>query len=246
MDLAAYAVEAEVERTHWWFVGRRRLFARELQAAGARHGDRLLDIGTSTGSNLRMLQELGFQNFAGLDASDEAIRFCAEKGFGQVRKGDICAMPFADDSFDFVMATDVIEHVDDDRQAAREIARILKPGGKALITVPAFQALWGPQDRQAFHKRRYRMASLSRVLESAGFRIERRYYFNYLLFVPIWLARKTIDAFGLALRSEGEVNTPWLNILLSKVFAFDVVTAPLLRPPFGVSIFALVSKPGRA
>ena len=246
MDVAAYAVEAEVEQTHWWFVGRRRLLARELQAAGARNSDRLLDVGTSTGSNLRMLRDLGFENFVGLDASEEAIRFCAAKGFEQVRKGDIRAMPFPDESFDFVMATDVIEHVDEDRLAAREIARVLKPGGRALITVPAFAALWGLQDRQAFHKRRYLMASLSDVLESAGFRLERRYYFNYLLFVPIWVARRLIDGLGLTLRSEGEVNTPWLNALLSKVFALDVATAPLLRPPFGVSIFALVSKPARA
>lgn len=150
MDIATYAVEAEVEATHWWFVGRRRLFGAELAKSGIKPTDRVLDIGTGTGANLRLLRSLGLAAVRGLDSSDEAIGYCVSKGLGAVQKGDICALPFADESFDFVLATDVIEHVDDDPAAAREIARVLAPGGIALISVPAFPSLWGLQDRQAF------------------------------------------------------------------------------------------------
>jgi SAM-dependent methyltransferase len=242
MDIAAYAVEAESEETHWWFAGRRKLFADELKRAGVSAEARVLDVGTGTGSNLRMLRDLGFTRVTGLDASDEAIRFCAAKGLNIVRKGDICAMPFADASFDVILATDVIEHVDDDGRAASEIARVLAPHGRALITVPAFQSLWGLQDRKAQHKRRYRMRPLLRLLRSQGMQVERSYHFNYLLFVPIWTARRLIDLFGLTLDSEDQLNTPLLNRFLSLVFSLDVSTAPMLHVPFGVSILAVAKR----
>ena len=242
MEIAVYAAEAEREQDHWWFVGRRRLFAAEMARAGVSRDAAVLDVGTGTGSNLRMLQDLGYTRVTGLDESDEAIRFCASKGLGGVRKGDICAMPFADASFDFVLATDVIEHVDDDRRAAAEILRVLRPGGRALITVPAFQSLWGLQDRQSHHKRRYRKRALRNVLQAGGMRVERSYYFNYLLFVPIWLARRAIDLFGVTVESENQINNPLANRLLSCVFACDVSTAPFLHPPFGVSILAVIKK----
>ncbi len=242
MDIAAFAVEADSEETHWWFAGRRKLFAVELNRASVSLEARVLDVGTGTGSNLRMLRDLGFTRVTGLDASDEAIRFCAAKGLSVVRKGDICAMPFADESFDVVLATDVIEHVDDDGRAAAEIARVLAPNGRVLVTVPAFQSLWGLQDRKAHHKRRYRLQPLLELLRLQGMQVERSYYFNYLLFVPIWIARRLIDLFGLTFDSEDQLNTPMLNRILSFVFSLDVSTAPILRPPFGVSILAVGKK----
>jgi SAM-dependent methyltransferase len=242
MEIAAYTVEAEAEETHWWFVGRRKLFADEIDRAGIPADARVLDVGTGTGSNLRMLRDARFTRVTGLDGSDQAIRFCAEKGFGFVRKGDICAMPFGDASFDFVLATDVIEHVADDGRAIAEIARVLETDGRALITVPAFQSLWGLQDRRAFHKRRYRLRPLVELLHAQGLTVERAYYFNYILFIPIWIARRLIDLVGLKADSENEFNTPWLNRALSLVFSLDVSTAGTLRVPFGVSILAIAKK----
>jgi len=125
MDIAAYAVEAEAEATHWWFRGRRRLFAREIKKTGLPRTSRVLDVGTSTGANLRLLRDLGFRALDGLDFSQEAIHYCQEKGLGFVQLGDVCGMPFANGSFDLVLATDIIEHVDDDLKALREIGRVL-------------------------------------------------------------------------------------------------------------------------
>src|SRR5215472_13515029 len=114
MQAETYAVEARVEETHWWFVGRRQLFRRELARARVSSKARALDIGTSTGSNLRLLRGLGFTDVTGLDVSPDAIRFCESKGLGSVRLGNVCEIPFADSTFDLVLATDVIEHVKDD------------------------------------------------------------------------------------------------------------------------------------
>jgi SAM-dependent methyltransferase len=128
-------------------------------------------------------------------------------------------------------------------QAVAEIRRVLRPGGAALITVPAFPSLWGLQDIKSHHYRRYRMAPLVRLLEGAGLVIEQKFHFNYLLFAPIYAARQVINLLDVKLGSENEVNNPALNRLLGLVFRLDVTTAPLLKPPFGVSILALVHRP---
>jgi SAM-dependent methyltransferase len=245
MDVATYKIEAEIEATHWWFVGRRRLFAFEIKQIGLAREAAVLDIGTSTGTNLRMLRTLGYNNVQGLDVSDDAIRYCIEKGFHSVRQGDVCSMPFVSNAFDLILATDIIEHVDDDARAIKEIARVLKPSGAVLITVPTFRCLWGLQDKVARHKRRYRKGELLKLVMASGMQIERQYYFNYVLFIPIWLARRFIRWFRLGLTSESEVNSPTINRLLSIVFGIDTMTAPRLHPPFGVSALVLARKEPR-
>lgn len=239
MDSANFAVEAEVEEHHWWFAGRRKLFARELARMGLNTSSSVLDVGTGTGANLRMLRDLDAGNVIGVDSSELAISYCQSKGLGVVRRGDICALPFADQSFEFVLATDVIEHVDDDSMALGELARVLRPGGKALIAVPAFESLWGLQDVVAHHKRRYRLRPLLQRMRAAGLAPRRYYYFNYLLFAPIWLARRLIDLLGVKRNSEAEFNSPLINRCLSAVFAVDTATASILHLPFGVSILAV-------
>lgn len=243
MDLIAYEIEAEVEENHWWFTTRRALFSREIAKLGIPSDSAILDVGTSTGTNLRLLREDGFTNVSGLDFSPEAISFCKSKGFDGVKQGDICAMPFDDNCFDLVLATDIIEHVDDDVQAVREIARVLRPDGRAIVTVPAFMSLWGLQDDVAQHKRRYRHASFTKVLRDGGLMVNNSYHFNYLLFGPIFVARRLINIMGVRMNSESELNNPFLNRILTAVFKLDITTAPYLRMPFGVSLFASTQIP---
>jgi SAM-dependent methyltransferase len=244
MDQAAFAVEAKVEETHWWFAGRRLLFASLIGSAQLRPDAKVVDIGTGTGANLRLLRDIGFHDVIGIDPSEEAMRWCAQKGLGSVRRGDIRAIPLSDSSVDLVLATDVIEHVDEETVALSEIRRILRPRGIALITVPAFQSLWGLQDERSHHYRRYRLRPFIRRLKDSGFDVEKAFYFNYLLFIPIYLARKVISAFRVKLASENELNNFLLNRLFAAIFRIDVSTAPHLRLPFGVSILAVVRRPG--
>ena len=243
MRESVYAVDASLERHHWWYVGRRKLFGRFIHELGIEPDSPILDIGTSSGTNLRMLREMGFGDVTGLDFSEEAIRFCAQNGLGTVRLGDISAMPFADGTFSLVLATDIIEHVDDDLLALTEVARVLKPGSTALITVPAFPALWGFQDDVSLHKRRYRMGPLLSRIRAAGLEPREHFHFNYLLFGPIWSVRQLMKLWRHSFRSESEVNSPLLNRVLTKIFSLDVMTAPRLSPPFGVSIMVLAQKP---
>jgi len=242
VEESTYAIESEVEKTHWWFVGRRKLVADLIDELAIDKDSPILDIGTGTGTNLRLLKERGYENYQGLDASDEAIRWCADKNLGKVHKGDVCHLPFADGAFGLVLATDIIEHVDDDLRALREISRVLAPGGKAIITVPAFESLWGLQDDVSRHKRRYRINLVTDRINGAGLTCRNSFYFNYLLFLPIWAARKLIRGFRIRLKSENQINTAALHRVMTRVFLFDIWTARRLHLPFGVSIAVVATK----
>jgi SAM-dependent methyltransferase len=243
MEATSYSEEDEVEADHWWFRGRRKLFASILGRFGAVPNSRILDAGTSSGTNLRMLRDGGFTDFRGLEISPVAIEICARKGLGPVERGDICNMPFSPESFDFVLATDIIEHVDRDDLALKEIHRVLKPGAHCLVTVPAFQSLWGHQDIKSHHKRRYRQKPLLETIRAAGLTPVISYHFNYLLFPPIWLIRRLMNFIAHPTRAEAQMNSPQLNRLLYAIFRLDTLTAPLLHPPFGVSILVVCRRP---
>jgi SAM-dependent methyltransferase len=244
LEKQVYDIEAQVEDNHWWFTGRRQLFAYEMARANIRQSSFVLDVGVGGGSNLRMLAEMQFQHVIGLDPSPDVVQICQNKGFASVQQGGICNMPFSSESFDFVLATDVIEHVGDDVAALQEICRVLRSGGYALITVPAFPSLWGLQDKVALHYRRYHLRTLLERVAGAQLAIVRAYYFNYLLFAPIWTARQIIRFGRIRLQSENEVNSRLINRVLTTIFRLDVATAPILHPPFGVSalVFAQKSK----
>ncbi len=242
MERSVYEVESEIEDRHWWFAGRRRLLDRELDAAAADPRWRALDMGSGTGGNLRLLRGKSFSVLFGIDASFTAAKLCTGKGFAPVALGDAAKLPFVDGSFDLVLAMDVLEHVEDDRMAAKEISRILRPGGLAIVTVPAFASLWGPQDDLSHHLRRYRMKPLLAILSAAGLQPKKYYHFNYILFLPIFFARRILRLLKVKLRSENEVNSPAINVLLRRLFNFDVDWAPKLRLPFGVSICVVLRK----
>ena len=193
MDPKTYQVESELEQTHWWFVVRRQLFADFIQKLGLNKSADILDVGTSSGTNLRLLKGLGFTNYRGVDISPLAAQIATRKKLGPVDIGDICELPYKNDTFDLILATDIIEHVDDDERALQELKRVLKPTGQILLTVPAFPSLWGLQDIVSHHKRRYKKRELCQKIIQAGLCHNQLFYFNYLLFIPIWIMRKLIS-----------------------------------------------------
>src|SRR6185312_3944233 len=95
--------------------------------------------------------------------------------------GSLLEMPVAQDSFDFAVTLDVIEHLEDDLGALRELRRTVVPGGALLVTVPAYQWLWSGHDEINHHHRRYTRGSLQKVAEQAGWHQQRTTYFNSLL-----------------------------------------------------------------
>jgi ubiquinone/menaquinone biosynthesis C-methylase UbiE len=243
MNPETYAVEAEVHRTHWWFAGRRRLLHRQVRELQPRHTWRILEVGAGTGANLSTLAEIGAAQVVACDLSLDALRHAYRANGVALARADACRLPFANASFDLLLAADVIEHLDDDTAALDEFVRVLKPGGHLVLTVPAFPALWGPQDVVAHHRRRYLRGSLLDLLTRAGLPVRTCFHFNYLLFAPIWVARKALLAMKVQVSSENTINTDLMNRLLTRVFFADVDAAPLLRAPFGVSLCLVATKP---
>jgi SAM-dependent methyltransferase len=248
MQREYYAEYFQVEGRHWWFVGRKAIFLRVLDRCFASSTDgarrRVLDVGCGTGTMIQHLSRYG--RAEGVDADADAVRFCRERGVERVRQIDGLRLPFEEGTFQLVTALDVLEHLDDDLAMLREMRRVLEPGGVALVSVPAYRLLWGPQDEISAHKRRYRARELRERLIGAGFEVQRLSYFNTLLFPPIAAIRVLRRPFrrSAELRSDFQMTkSPALNELLGRVFSFEAPIVERVDLPFGVSILGLASKP---
>jgi SAM-dependent methyltransferase len=246
MDAELYGLIREVEATHWWYAGRRQVVFDWLGRVVQRYAaPRLLDIGCGTGFNLEAAIAIGLRDPVGLDVSPRALGFCRARGLTRLVQGDAAAPPFADASFDIVLALDLIEHVDDDRSALRGLHRVLRPGGRLIVFTPAFQFLWSAQDRVSHHYRRYTAAELRAKLHEAGYTIDKLSYANTLLFPLVWAGRLALKVSGKAdeVSSENDLHPAWMNRVLARVFSSE---RPMLRRvnfPFGVSLLAVAARP---
>lgn len=187
MEEPAYAEMYELEDVHWWFRGRRAVIHALLHRAGIPPRPRLLDAGCGTGRNLVELAGLG--PASGVDPSPSAVEFCRARGLTDVRQAGLEALPFDDGRFDLILACDVLEHVDDDAGALRELHRVTAGGGTLLLTVPAYQWLWTDHDVQLHHRRRYTLDVLRRRVLDAGWAPVHATYFNTLMLPAVALAR---------------------------------------------------------
>jgi len=238
-----YPILFRVEQTHWWHVGRRRILADFVEAICRQVTDRrprILDVGCGTGANLLMLSKYG--DAEGVDISEDALAFCRERGLDKVKLGAGEELPYEDDSFDLVTAFDVVEHMDDDLAGLREMRRVLRPGGRVLLFVPTFMFLWGLQDDVSHHRRRYRLSELRRVLEQAGFEVERMTYANITFFLPILLVRKLMRLTGIKTESENTINVSALNGLLGRLLGAESWFLRYVNLPFGVSGLCVAKK----
>ena len=246
MEQHTYGLMARIEDTHWWFAGRRRLIdavvADALSKTHAAGAPRMLDIGCGTGANLSLLSRYG--DAEGLDREPAALEFCRARGLDRVTLGSAEALPWDDATFNLVTALDVVEHLDDDTGALREMARVLRPGGRSVLFVPAFMFLWGVQDEVSHHKRRYTLPGLRDVMARAGFEVERITYANITLFAPILAGRVLMRVLGLKPASENNINHPVLDRPLAALFGAERHWIARGTIPFGVSLIAVGRKPG--
>jgi len=176
---------AALEDTHWWYRERRHLLARALD--GLRPGD-ALDIGAAGGGNTRVLRERGWRPVA-LEYGPEGAEVAHERGLLTLR-ADATRLPIDDAALDLVVAFDILEHIEDDELAVREVARILRPEGTFLVAVPADPRLWSAHDVAVDHVRRYTRETLSSVLHRGGFEVVDMTSWNVLLRPVVALRRK--------------------------------------------------------
>ncbi len=228
------------EEIHWWHRS-----AREIQLYFVKKYLRtkkpsILDIGCGTGSTLRQLSKLG--KVIGIDFSQEAINYCNKRGLKNVTLGDATRLRFRSKSFDCVTVFDVIEHIDEDLKAFKEIKRVLKSGGIAIFTMPAFMFLWDNHDVVNQHYRRYSMQELKNKLQFTSFEIVYTSYMNFFLFPVVVF----VKFFNKLIGRKGQFNVQIVkepfNSILYRIFSLEKHFLPHVKFPFGVSIICVVKR----
>jgi SAM-dependent methyltransferase len=237
----------DLEQWHWWFRGRARILQNVLRRCVPERVRSVLSVGCGPAEGLRWLLPFTTDTVVGLDMEllharhrPERIRFAI---------GALPHSPLADETFELVLALDVLEHLDDDAAGLADLARLVKPGGVLLITVPALPSLWGGQDVISHHRRRYTKRSFSTLFERAGISTPRIAYFNTILFPFAAAVRWGRRAAGHANRprSDFEDNAPGIvNDILARAFAAERHLVGWFPFPVGVSLLATWRRPGGA
>jgi SAM-dependent methyltransferase len=125
----------------------------------------------------------------GIEVNDECVSRARRKGLQVVQTPD-CWNLREHGEFDVVTLCDVIEHMEDDRQALEAVWQALQPGGVVLVTVPALRSLWSSHDTVNHHFRRYRLSDLRSLFLDGRWELLRSSYFSSLLFPLIWTVRQ--------------------------------------------------------
>ena len=234
----------ELEDHYWWFVARRRLAVGLLDDARL-DSPTMLDAGCGAGA---LLAELAARGKAyGADVSPSAIQTTQERGLGGLVRCDIQQAAFRAEAFDAVALCDVLEHIEDDRQAVAEAARMLKPGGVLIVTLPALDILWSAHDEALGHRRRYGAKQTREMIQAAGLRVERLSYGLFIL-LAVALVARLVQRLTTRLRRHppetGIIRVPRpANRLLIGLMNLENALIRRVNLPIGVSLVAVARKP---
>lgn len=236
------------EQSHFWFRGFRSYVRPEIaKAVAGRTRPRLLDCGCGTGSNLAMLEEFG--DACGFDLTWNGLAFAHEMGRRDIARGSIGAIPFVGSHFDVVTSFDVFQCLPEpvERDAAREMWRVLKPGGHAILNVAALEILSGGHSVLSEEVRRYTPGRLRRVFTDAGFVIE-RLTFAHATLLPIMLPVRMFQRWksgGNVPAGEFDITVPPapVNAVLSAVVRLEAAALRVTNMPVGSSLLIHARKP---
>ena len=199
-------------------------------------GPRVLNAGAGAGSFSQRLAENGF-DVTSVDASSAAVEVLRGRVTGEVARADVTALPFADAAFDAAVLGEVLEHVEDDRGALEEVARVLRPGGVLAVSVPADPKRFGPSDRWAGHVRRYSRQELLSACEAGGFTVERcrAWGFPFAALYHRYLYERRLDRHGASAPRRWE--RPALAVL-SAILQVDRLFVGVERGALGYLLLA--------
>jgi SAM-dependent methyltransferase len=245
MDPRLYDELQRVEQTHWWFCARRRIVWSLVQRYIGNASDRRLQIcelGCGTGGNLIPLA--ASHDVVGVESSPEALAY-AQRALGdRVRFGRLpheIDLPLA--SYDVVLMTDVLEHIEDDAVSARTAIRLLRPGGIVIATVPAYQWLYSPRDAHHHHVRRYGKRQFADLWRIDGAEKLLLSHYNTLLF-PLAASVRLASKIAPGNSKPGDLKVPpaLINQLLTGLMASEAPALGRVPFPFGLSLIAVVRR----
>ena len=232
------------QATHFWFRGFRDFVTPVIRdVARSRRDLRIVDCGCGTGHNMRLLEPFG--RVAGFDLSELGVTVTSGAG-GRVVRADVARAPFASQAFDLATSFDVLQCVERDTAAVREMARMVRPGGAVLLTLAAFDILRGDHAVTWGEVRRYTPASARRLVEQAGLRVERlSFLFGSLfpLIVSVRAAQRLLRPFR-GVRPDADIAVPPapVNAVLTAIVTAEARLAPRLALPFGSSLLVVGKK----
>jgi SAM-dependent methyltransferase len=243
MDFKEYEVMFQVEDHHWWYLGMEQITCGLLNHTVGRGRDlRVLDAGCGTGAVMRYLAPYG--RVVGFDFSTAALRFSRARGHTRLTQASVMQLPLADRAFDLIVSFDVISEAGvDDVAALREFARVLNPGGRLLLRLPAFRWMSGQHDVAVRVAHRYDRREINHKLQRAGLTPEKTSYANMFLF-PIAAAKRWSERLrvGCQTGSDLTLDPGPLNGVLRAILSAE---APLVRSiglPFGLTVVVLARK----
>jgi SAM-dependent methyltransferase len=235
----------KLEKDNWWFVSRRAFILQLLPSINKQKDCSILDIGCAGGQLLSDLTSHGYTNLYGIDLSIKAINLCHSRGLNNTIVMDARKLSYPSESFDVIVASDVLEHISHPEATLREWRRILKPRGVLLIFVPAFQSLWSSHDDHNKHIRRYTKKDLVPLLTQTDLVLHRCSYWNVSL-LPIKYLASVINRV-LPFKKKNATDQlvsfpPVINKVLTLVLLTENWFVRYINMPLGVSIWAMAEK----
>jgi SAM-dependent methyltransferase len=250
VEFEEYKIMYEAEDAHWWYRGMRGVMFEMLGLK--RNSPRqpsIIDAGCGTGGNLQSLELAGYHDLHGFDLSPIALEFCHKRGLQNVRQGSITDIPFDSDSFDIAYSCDVVTDAgtENEMTALGELYRVLKPGGRLFLNLPAFGFLRSEHDRATAIARRVTRPEIERKLAQVGFRVKRATYWNMLLFPVVvavrLLRRERPNDLSSPARSDIVLPSPPVNFALSMCTHLEQLLLRVTNLPFGSSVAVVAIKP---
>ena len=239
METFFYSEIYDNEKKHWWYSTRRKIVHKLIRKyLPERKELKILDVGCGGGLLSQELQKYG--KIVCIDLSAEAVNFAKARGVNAEKSSIIDYKK--ENGYDCVIALDVLEHCEDDLLAIKNIYNLLKPGGVAIVFVPALNCFWGEQDIVSHHKRRYTREELDQKFRTSDFNTLTLSYFNFFLSPLVYITRKTIKFLKVELKSELKLNNPVINFVCKLIFGLERVMIPKIKFPFGVSLLGVYKK----
>lgn len=240
-----YELMFQVERKHWWYQGMRNITEALLKERYPNDINLdILDAGCGTGS--AMMDYLSkFGTVTGVDLSSFALDFSKKRGANRLGRASVLNLPFADSQFDLVTSFDVLyeDSVSNDESALKEFFRVVRPGGRVYLRLPAYNWLRGQHDKVIHTARRYHLKQVASLLQANNAEIELISYANMFLF-PAALFKRVFDQLFNNRPPVSDLEFPAgpVNGLLQNILTFESLLLKKISLPFGLSIIAIAKK----